>query len=106
MTVSWLDPTEGLRFCAAADESAVRRAIGCEDPEVREMAALLSLRTGAPIVVGAAVRRPGEVRPLYRFALIEPEVERTISLITVPGRPFSPAVETFVRAAHSFTWPG
>lgn len=34
-------------------------------------AALLSARTGSPIVVGAAVRRPGG-RYLYRLALIEP----------------------------------
>jgi KDO2-lipid IV(A) lauroyltransferase len=35
-------------------------------------AALLSARTGSPIVVGAAVRRPGG-RYLYRLALLEPE---------------------------------
>lgn len=43
---------------------------------------------------------------LIQRPLIEPEVERTISMITVPGRPFSPAVSTFVRAAQSFAWPG
>jgi 2-iminoacetate synthase len=42
MTAPWLDPTEGLRLSAAADESAVRRAVGCREPGLREMAALLS----------------------------------------------------------------
>jgi KDO2-lipid IV(A) lauroyltransferase len=38
----------------------------------RKTAALLSLRTGAPLVVGAAVRRPGRPRFLFRLALVEP----------------------------------
>lgn len=37
--------------------------------------------------------------------LIEPEFLRTISLITVRGRPHSPAVGAFVRQARSFRWP-
>ena len=37
--------------------------------------------------------------------LIEPEVSRTIALVTVPGRPYSPAVAAFVRAARNFAWP-
>lgn len=37
--------------------------------------------------------------------LIDPEVSRTIALVTVPGRPYSPAVAAFVRAARSFAWP-
>ena len=41
----------------------------------RKTAAVLSLATGAPIVVGACIRRPG--RPfLYRLALLEPDRER------------------------------
>jgi len=38
----------------------------------RKTPAVLSLATGAPIVVGACIRRPG--RPfLYRLALLEPD---------------------------------
>lgn len=37
--------------------------------------------------------------------LIDPEFERTISLVTVRGRPHSPAVGAFVRQARSFAWP-
>jgi DNA-binding transcriptional LysR family regulator len=47
-----------------------------------------------------AVTVPGlEWRPL-----IEPEVYRTVSLVTVRGRPHSPAVGAFVRAAKSYRW--
>ena len=43
---------------------------------------------------------------LLQRPLIEPAVSRTISLITVPGRPFSPAVAAMVRSVKSFAWPG
>ncbi|MDZ3838323.1 MAG: LysR family transcriptional regulator [Rhodospirillales bacterium] len=49
-----------------------------------------------------AVTMPGlECRPL-----IEPEMVRTVCLVTMRGRPHSPAVGAFVRAARSFPWPG
>jgi DNA-binding transcriptional LysR family regulator len=41
------------------------------------------------------------VRPI-----VSPEFTRTVSLVTVRGRPFSPAVGAFVKAARSFAWPG
>jgi DNA-binding transcriptional LysR family regulator len=37
--------------------------------------------------------------------LVEPEFVRTISLVTVRGRPHSPAVGAFVRMARAFPWP-
>ena len=37
--------------------------------------------------------------------LIEPEFVRTIQLVTVRGRPHSPAVGAFVRQARTFPWP-
>jgi DNA-binding transcriptional LysR family regulator len=37
--------------------------------------------------------------------LVEPEFVRTITLVTVRGRPHSPAVGAFVRQARSFPWP-
>lgn len=43
---------------------------------------------------------------LLRRPLIDPIVERTICLINVPGRPFTPAASAFVRAAKRFDWPG
>jgi LysR family transcriptional regulator, hydrogen peroxide-inducible genes activator len=41
---------------------------------------------------------------LVTRALIEPEVVRTVSLVTVRGRPHSPAVGAFVRAAKAQPW--
>jgi DNA-binding transcriptional LysR family regulator len=37
--------------------------------------------------------------------LVEPEFVRQILLVTVRGRPHSPAVGAFVRQARSFRWP-
>ena len=43
---------------------------------------------------------------LMQRPLIEPEVEREIAAMTVPGRKFSPGLESFMRAASGFPWPG
>lgn len=49
-----------------------------------------------------AVAMPGLVtRPL-----IEPEVRRAVQLVTVRGRPHSPAVGAFVREVRHFAWAG
>jgi DNA-binding transcriptional LysR family regulator len=37
--------------------------------------------------------------------LVDPEFIRTIMLVTVRGRPHSPAVGAFVQAARTFPWP-
>jgi LysR family transcriptional regulator, hydrogen peroxide-inducible genes activator len=36
--------------------------------------------------------------------MVEPEIERSINLVTVRGRPHSPAVGAFVREAATFKW--
>ncbi|MBN9304719.1 MAG: hypothetical protein BGO82_11575 [Devosia sp. 67-54] len=43
---------------------------------------------------------------LLQRPLVEPEVARTISLVSAPGRPFSPATKAFVGAVKTFHWPG
>lgn len=43
---------------------------------------------------------------LLQRPLIEPEVMRKISLVSVPGRQYSPATAAMVRAAQTFNWPG
>ena len=43
---------------------------------------------------------------LLQRPLIEPEVTRTISLVSMPGRQYTPAMAALVRAAQSFDWPG
>jgi DNA-binding transcriptional LysR family regulator len=42
---------------------------------------------------------------MHTRRLIEPEVVRAVSLVTVSGRRFSPAVATFVKALKTFKWP-
>jgi DNA-binding transcriptional LysR family regulator len=37
--------------------------------------------------------------------LTEPTFDRKIQLVTVRGRPHSPAVGAFVRAARAHSWP-
>jgi DNA-binding transcriptional LysR family regulator len=41
-----------------------------------------------------------------RRPLVDPVVERTISLITVPGRKHSPAVAAFIRIIRTYQWNG
>ncbi len=59
-------------------------------------------RIGFAFMPECSVTLPG----LLQRPLIDPEVTRTISLVSVPGRRFSPATEAMVRAAQSFGWPG
>jgi DNA-binding transcriptional LysR family regulator len=64
--------------------------------------AMVLARIGFALMPEYSVTLPG----LIQRALVSPEVSRTISLATVPGRPFSPAVAAFVRSAQTFAWPG
>ena len=64
--------------------------------------AMVLARIGFAFMPEYSVTLPG----LLQRPLVEPTVERTICLIAVPGRPFTPAVSAFVRAAQSFAWPG
>ena len=43
---------------------------------------------------------------LMQRPLIEPKVERQVAAMTVPGHKFSPALESFMRSASGFPWPG
>lgn len=43
---------------------------------------------------------------LVQRPLVEPSVSRTISLASVPGRPFSPATAAMIKTARQFDWPG
>jgi hypothetical protein len=42
---------------------------------------------------------------LHTRRVIEPEVMREVSLVTVSGRRFSPAVAAFVKALKAYKWP-
>lgn len=43
---------------------------------------------------------------LVQRPLVDPSVERSIAMVTIPGRKFSPAVEALMRSANGFGWPG
>lgn len=43
---------------------------------------------------------------LLQRPLIEPAVSRTIALVSMPGRQYSPATAAMVRSAQTFAWPG
>ena len=64
--------------------------------------AMVLARIGFAFMPEYSVSLPG----LLQRPLVDPIVERRIALITVSGRPYSPAVAAFVRAAKSFAWPG
>ena len=64
--------------------------------------AMVLARIGFAFMPEYSVSLPG----LLQRPLIDPVVQRSIAPITVPGRPHSPAVAAFVRAAKSFAWPG
>lgn len=64
--------------------------------------AMVLARIGFAFMPEYAVTLP----ELLQRPLIEPSVSRTISLVSVPGRPFNPAVAAMVRSAKSFAWPG
>lgn len=64
--------------------------------------AMVLARIGFAFMPECSVTLPN----LLQRPLIEPEVSRTISLLSVPGRPHSPATAALLRAAKSFQWPG
>lgn len=64
--------------------------------------AMVLARIGFAFMPECSVTLPG----LLQRPLIEPELTRTISLASVPGRHFSPATAAMVKAAHCFDWPG
>jgi len=37
--------------------------------------------------------------------LVDPEVTRTVTIASMPGRPFAPGAEAFIRAVRSYAWP-
>lgn len=43
---------------------------------------------------------------LSQRPLTDPEITRTIALVSIPGRKFTPATAAMVRAAKQFDWPG
>ncbi|NKB59978.1 MAG: LysR family transcriptional regulator [Alphaproteobacteria bacterium] len=64
--------------------------------------AMLLARMGCSIMPEFLPDRPGvATRPVT-----DPSVSRTISLVTVAGRRFSPTLNIMVRLARQYSWPG
>jgi DNA-binding transcriptional LysR family regulator len=62
--------------------------------------AMVMANIGFAFMPEYSVTHPDSVRR----PLVDPEVKRTISLITVPGRKHSPAVAAFIRTVRSHKW--
>jgi DNA-binding transcriptional LysR family regulator len=88
-----------METCAGRDISLYARFRSDKEDWVQ---AMVLAGIGFAFMPEYSVTLPG----LLQRPLVEPEVSRSICLTTVPGRPFSPAVATFVRAAKAFNWPG
>ena len=64
--------------------------------------AMVASGLGFALMPEYSVTHPGTIqRPL-----LEPMVERSVALMTKPGRPNAPAVESFLRAARAHRWLG
>ncbi len=61
------------------------------------------------IMAGLGVTSMPEYSPvlpgLMTRPYVEPEIVRTVSLVTVAGRRHSPALATFVKSVNTFDWP-
>lgn len=83
------DPAENVRVCYSSEredwiQAMILAGLGCAVmPEF------------LPTLPGIATR-----------PLIEPELSREISLVTVAGRQFSPALRTVVGLARRHSWAG
>lgn len=64
--------------------------------------AMVLARIGIAVMPEYSVNVPD----LVQRPIVEPAIGRTIALVSVPGRPFSPATAAMVRMAQSFQWPG
>lgn len=62
--------------------------------------AMVMANIGFAFMPEYAVTRPDSIRR----PLVDPEVQRTISLITVRGRKHSPAVAAFIRTVRTHKW--
>ena len=88
-----------MAICAEKDVALSARFRSNREDWVQ---AMVLARIGFAFMPEYSVSLPG----LLQRPLVDPVVQRSIALITVPGRPHSPAVAAFVQAAKSFAWPG
>ena len=91
---------EGRSVAILLDENAGPRGVFVNffgrPASTGRLAALLSLNTGTPLVVGACVRQPGR-RFLYRLALIEPSPNPTPEAVTAATQAIVSTLERWIR---------
>ena len=88
-----------MTVCSDRDIRLYRRFRSTREDWVQ---AMVMAGVGFAFMPEYAITNPhGISRPLA-----EPAVERTISLITVPGHKHSPAVAAFLRAVRGHRWAG
>ena len=89
-------------FAALGGEDDLRTNILYRSEREDWVQAMVLAQMGCAIMPEFLPTLPGiATRPV-----VEPEVSRTISLVTVAGRRFSPALQTLIRLAQRFPWPG
>jgi DNA-binding transcriptional LysR family regulator len=64
--------------------------------------AMVLARIGIAVMPEYSVTVPD----LLQRPITDPQISRTIALVSVPGRPFSQSTAAFVRTALAFSWPG
>ena len=64
--------------------------------------AMVLARIGVAVMPEYSVTIPD----LLQRPIVDPAISRTIALVSVPGRQFSPATAAMVRTAQSYKWPG
>lgn len=64
--------------------------------------AMVLARIGIAVMPEYSVTMPD----LLQRPIVEPAITRTIALVSVPGRKFSPAIAAMVRTAQAYRWPG
>jgi DNA-binding transcriptional LysR family regulator len=62
--------------------------------------AMVMAKVGFAFMPEYSITHPDSIRR----PLVDPEVTRTISLITVPGRKHAPAVAAFIRTIRAYKW--
>jgi DNA-binding transcriptional LysR family regulator len=93
-------------FSGFADQVFAERSVGGPTVYKSErddwVLAMVAAGLGYAFLPQSLARFPGTVaRPA-----VEPEFWRTVNLVTVRGRPYSPAVGAFVREVMSSRWGG
>ncbi|WP_198671171.1 LysR family transcriptional regulator [Oceanibium sediminis] len=88
-----------LSACQAQDITLPARFKSLREDWVQ---AMVSAGMGVALMPELAVSN----NDLIQRPLVDPRLTRQVCLVTMPGRPHSPELKEFIRAARQFDWPG